>query len=107
MTESKLDSAVHWLWHYLKDGPKPCGHRRHHRPGTVYGDGVQAGHAGMTVRTASDELKVKRKKVGKLWYWSLPEGCEEPKPVAVPKVKPLERKRKRRPRKLVITISLE
>lgn len=107
MNESKLDAAVRWLWRYLKNGPKPCGNRIHPKPNTVHGDGVQAGHAGMTIRNASDKLKVRKKKVDNRWHWSLPKGCKEPKPVAVPQAKVPARKPKRRRRRLVITIAFE
>lgn len=105
MTESKLNDTTHWLWNYLKNEQKRCGNRIRPESATVYGDGIQAGHSGMTIRNASDKLKVVKSKIGKLWYWSLPEGCEAPKLAALPK--PPVRKPKRRPRRVVITISFE
>lgn len=80
MTGPKLDPAVRWLWQYLRNDPKPCGNRFKPTPGTVYGDGIHKGIAGMTIRRAADELKVQREKVGKHWYWSLSEDSKPPKP---------------------------
>lgn len=97
MTGPKLDIAVRWLRQYLRDGPKPCGDRFKPKIGTVYGDGILRDIAGMTVRRAAEELKVRREKIGRCWYWSLPEGSK----------KPVVRKPKRCPRKIVITISFE
>ena len=107
MTESKLDDAARWLWNYLKNGQKLCGNRIRPKPGTVYGEGIRAGHSGMTIRNASDKLKVQRKKVNKRWYWSLPKGCKQPKPAVVPQTKSPVRRPKRRRRRLVITIAFE
>lgn len=106
MTGPKLDPAVRWLWQYLKDGPKIPGNRFRPTPGTVYGDGIHDGIAGMTIRRAADELKIQRKKVGKHWLWSLSEESQPPKHT-VHQTKIPARKSKRHPRKIVVTIVFE
>lgn len=107
MTESKLDDAARWLWNYLKNGQKLCGNRIRPKPGTVYGEGIRAGHSGMTIRNASDKLKVLKKKVDNRWHWSLPKGSKPAKPAVVPQPESPVRRPKRHPRKIVVTISFE
>lgn len=84
--ESKLDTAVLWLQKYLKDGPKYSGPVRPPEPGTVIGDAASEGISYATLRRASDELGVQKKKkfLSKRWTWSLPfeETDSDAEPIA-------------------------
>jgi len=63
---------VEWLWKYLKDGSKPSGNKNSLMPGTLYSDALACGFKCSTVRRAAQILNVRKEKIEKRWYWSLP-----------------------------------
>ena len=66
-------AAVKWLGDYLK-GPKPAGNRHAKKleSRTVFGDAGLAGFKSGTIWNAAQVLGVRKEKIGKRWYWSLP-----------------------------------
>ena len=66
-------AAVEWLREYLKGGPKPIGNRNGPSiPGTLFGDAFLHGLKCGTVWDAASKIGVRKERIDKRWYWSLP-----------------------------------
>ena len=61
-----------WLKEYLQDGPKPSGNKNATVPQGMFGDALTAGFKYATVSRAAKILGVRKEKIDRRWYWSLP-----------------------------------
>jgi len=69
--------AEEWLSHFLKDGPKPCGHRDDSaNSDTIFGHAKRLKFGVNGVYEAAKSLHVLKRKIGFAgqWIWELPSG---------------------------------
>jgi hypothetical protein len=75
----KLDNseAEEWLYHFLKDGPKSCGHRDDSADSdTIFGHAKRLKFGVNGIYDAAKSLNVLKRKIGFAgqWVWELPIG---------------------------------
>ena len=67
-----LQAATDWLYEYLKEGPKPSGNKNNPVRNTIFGDAEAHGLTCCTVWNAARRIGIRKEKIDRCWYWSLP-----------------------------------